>query len=86
MAKLPVYDRSGKQVATYSIEPKDLAPELGVRVQAGHRRRRTSRLRSEWELARNYQAMGGGSLVVKRVLRRLSKYIIGERLARHAFG
>src|SRR5947208_7561051 len=28
MAKLPVYDRSGKQVATYDIEPKDLAPHI----------------------------------------------------------
>ena len=78
--------RQPRRAPDVAAEPKDLAPELGVRVQAGHRRRRTSRLRSEWELARNYQAMGGGSLVVKRVLRRLSKYIIGERLARRAFG
>jgi large subunit ribosomal protein L4 len=28
MAKLPVYDRTGNQVATYDIEPKDLAPHI----------------------------------------------------------
>jgi large subunit ribosomal protein L4 len=28
MAKLPVYDRTGKQVATYDIEPKDFAPHI----------------------------------------------------------
>jgi large subunit ribosomal protein L4 len=28
MAKLPVYDRTGKQVATYEIEPKDFAPRI----------------------------------------------------------
>lgn len=28
MAKLPVYDRTGKQVATYDIDPKDLAPHI----------------------------------------------------------
>src|SRR2546423_10789333 len=28
MAKLPVFDRSGKQVATYDIEPKDFAPHI----------------------------------------------------------
>ena len=78
--------RQPRRAPDVAAEPKDLAPELGVRVQGRHRRRRTSRLRSEFELARNYQAMGGGRLVVKRVLRRLSKYIIGERLARRAFG
>jgi large subunit ribosomal protein L4 len=28
MAKLPIYDRTGKQVATYDIDPKDLAPHI----------------------------------------------------------
>lgn len=32
MAKLPVYDRGGKEVGTYEIEPTDLAPRINKQL------------------------------------------------------
>lgn len=58
MAKLPVYDKSGKEVGTYAIEPTDIAPhinkqllhDVAVMYQAS-RRQGTSRTKARGEVS-----------------------------------
>ena len=60
MPKLTIYDRKGKKVGTYNVEPTDFAPRINkqllhdavVMYQANLARARTRRSRAAWSPAR----------------------------------